>query len=71
VSGAERQRRHRALDRAGIKVLRVKTKYFAFVEALLVAGRLTEESALQRSSVEAEASEILAEWSRRWLQTKE
>jgi hypothetical protein len=66
TAAAIRKRREREHSE-DVKVLDVRMHYYNLVEALLVSERLAEAEALDRAKVEAEASEILTEWVRRWL----
>jgi hypothetical protein len=64
--GAIRQRRHRQRVRRGRKVLRVEVRFHKFVEALLEAGLIDEDAALDDKNVEFCAGQVLDEWARRW-----
>ena len=47
-------------------MLRVETKLYPLVEALLTAGHLTPEQALCRCEVKHQVAVILEEWRRQW-----
>jgi hypothetical protein len=65
-SSAERVKRHRRRQRAGLAVFRVAVPEHAAVQALLQSGRLTPEAALDRRQVECALAEVFVEWSTRW-----
>jgi hypothetical protein len=68
---AERKRQQRSLEKAGLKPLRVVTHHDRLVEALLIAGRLSEAEALDHSLVENAVADIVAEWVRgQWQKMK-
>lgn len=65
---ADRTRRYRARQRAGISILRVPVPDYDLIEAMIEAQRITVAGALDRKQVEHAAGEVLAEWASHWLQ---
>jgi hypothetical protein len=63
------KRRYRARRRAGLMAYQIVCNEFELIEALLVAGRLTEREALDRHAVERATGEVVSEWAQRWLAT--
>jgi hypothetical protein len=63
---AEHQKVYRRRQRNGHAVLRVSADYYSLIEALLLAGRLTDDAAFDRRQVEDAASLVLADWVQRW-----
>jgi hypothetical protein len=64
---AQKKRRYRRRLANGITVLNVEVIETAFVEALLIADRLSEREALQRGKLAGAAEKILTEFTARWL----
>lgn len=69
ASPRERQRRTRARKRVGLAVFRLELGEGAAIEALILAGRLTEGEALRRRSVERELAAVMSEWAAMWLRS--
>jgi hypothetical protein len=66
VAHALHQKTYRRRQREGGAVLRVPTDYHSLIEALLLAGRLTPEAALDRANVESAVSLLLTDWVAAW-----
>jgi hypothetical protein len=66
-TAAARQRRCRVRRRQGLAILRVETNEFRLIDALLAAGRLSEDEALRRALVEKAAAKLLEDFTARWL----
>jgi hypothetical protein len=64
---AMKKRRYRRRLRDGLVVLHLEMVEADLVEALCLAGRLSEAEAVRRSALEHAAAEVLAEWAARWL----
>lgn len=64
---AARKRRFRQRQKAGAVVLHVEICEDALAQALIVSGRLSEASALDRLATEREAGRIIGEWAAQWL----
>jgi hypothetical protein len=60
---AERTRRRRLRQKAGLVVLRVEVNAFAIADALVEAGHLPEWDADDRSAIVAGLERYLAAWS--------
>jgi hypothetical protein len=67
MTKAERQRRWRQRRARGVRRLSVDVEADEFTVALIEAGRLTEDEALDPVEVGKAASDVLSEWSHRWL----
>lgn len=63
---AETQRRYRRRRRKGIAVVGLPLHYYALVEALLAAGRISDSDAVDKGKVEAAAANVLSEWAAKW-----
>jgi hypothetical protein len=53
-----------------VVVLHIQVREHAVAEALIAAGRLTEDGAVRRGLVEREISRLVAEWASRWLRPR-
>jgi hypothetical protein len=68
MSSANRTKRYRARQRAGVAILKVPVPFYELVDALIEARRLTAAEALDRRKVEHAAGQALADLTVRWLQ---
>jgi len=59
--GAERARRHRQRERAGLKVFRVAVNHYAAVDRLIALGRLSEEAAADDGATARALEQLLAD----------
>ena len=66
LAARRKQRSYRKRRANGVAVLKIEAPLYLLIEAMLTAGRLSPEQALQRSEVEREAGAILEEWRRHW-----
>jgi hypothetical protein len=66
-NAAARQRRCRTRRRQGTVVLHVEAHEFRLVDALITAGRLTEDESQRRPLVEKAAAALLDDFTQRWL----
>lgn len=66
MSGAERQRLHRARKRRDQAVLRVPVAFGRVVTALIESDHLSEQDALDRERVAKASGRVLEEWARQW-----
>jgi hypothetical protein len=66
-TSALRQRKCRARRRQGTVVLHVEAHEFRLVDALITAGRLTEDESQRRGLVEKAAAALLEDFAQRWL----
>jgi hypothetical protein len=66
----ERQRRSRNRRARGRIVFNVEADEAAVVRTLVQSGRLSEDEALRRSSVERALSEMTRDWCDRWREKK-
>jgi hypothetical protein len=66
-SAATRQRLRRARRKRGEAVFHLTLNENQIIEALICAGRLSENASEQRSAVERAISGLLTDWSVRWL----
>jgi hypothetical protein len=64
------QRKSRSRRTRGVVVLHIQVREHAVAEALIAAGRLTEDGAVRRGLVEREISRLVAEWASRWLRPR-
>ena len=63
---AQRQHRCRARRRRGLALLRVEVDEFRLVDALLWAGRLSEDESRRPPLVEAAVAQVLKDFIVRW-----
>jgi hypothetical protein len=63
---AQKKRRYRKRLRDGVIVLPLEVREHELVEALLVAGWLTEIQTTRREELTRAGENIVAEWCRRW-----
>jgi hypothetical protein len=63
---ARKQRNYRKRRSCGVAVLRIELPLYPLTSALLTAGRLTPEQALNRGEIERQAGMILEEWRKQW-----
>jgi len=68
---ALKKRRYRRRLRDGRCVLNPEVVECNFVEALIISGRLTEREALRREALTRGAESILAEFTARWLRSRQ
>lgn len=61
MTGAERMRLWRQRQRKGLAVYRIALRENATIEALIDAGRLTEDEALEPEAVNRVLARVLAE----------
>jgi hypothetical protein len=64
---AARSRRSRARAKEGRVIMHVEVDEYQTAEALIHSGRLTEEEALDRGTVQRELALLIADWAARWL----
>ena len=57
-----RQRRYRRRQRLGLRVCRVEVDEYALIEALIRAGRLTEDESLDPANVEAALTMVVSDF---------
>jgi hypothetical protein len=67
---ALKKRRYRRRLRDGVIVINVQVKEAELAEALMLAGRLTDQAALRRDQLTRAAENILVEFADRWLRTR-
>jgi hypothetical protein len=67
---AARARKARARRRQGLGCFRVEGHEHYIAEALIRAGRLSEEQALERAAIEHELARLVEDWCQRWLEGK-
>lgn len=61
-----KQKNYRRRLVSGVAVLKIEAPILPLVEALLAAGRLTHEQALNRAEVEREVAAIVEAWRKEW-----
>jgi hypothetical protein len=64
---ARKKARHRALQRAGLGVGRIRFCVYDVAEALIRSGRATPAQCLERRVVEHEIELLVHEWTKAWL----
>ena len=65
--GALRKRRSRMREQAGLTVYSITVNENATADALIAAGKLTAEQALDRKKVEQALGALVEQWSARWV----
>jgi len=66
LAARARKARHRARQRAGLRVFRLTASYELIVGGLIDAGKISERDALKHSNVERVLSAMLTEWGKHW-----
>jgi hypothetical protein len=66
MTAAARQRRTRERQRQGLASYRIDIHEVRFAQALINAGRLTDEETARRALVERELERLIEDWSERW-----
>jgi hypothetical protein len=61
-----KQKTYRKRRACGVAVLKVEVPLYPLISAMITAGRISPERALQRGDVERQAGAILEEWRRQW-----
>ena len=63
-----RQREWRRRQACGIKLLTVPVREYDMANAMIEAGLLTVGEALDSAALGRAASDVLSEWTRRWVE---